>query len=70
MATARLCDAKGCREFATSTIRFTVDRKGEREIDLCGEHGEPVLAMLAHGRQPEGKRRHRAYEPVQYQDRE
>ena len=50
-------------------VTFSIDRKPERELDLCQDCNDKFIQLAKHSRRPAEKRRHRGYAPVNYQDR-
>jgi predicted CXXCH cytochrome family protein len=63
----RTCDA--CNEPAMTRVTFQMDKKPERELDLCQGCHDKFIELAKYSRRPTEKRRHRGYSPVTYQDR-
>lgn len=63
----RTCDA--CGEPAMTRVTFSMDKKPERELDLCQDCNSKFIELAQHSRRPAEKRRHRGYSPVTYEDR-
>ncbi len=63
----RTCDA--CGEPAMTRVVFSIDKKPERELDLCPACNDTFIQLAKHSRRPAEKRRHRGYAPVSFEDR-
>ena len=64
----RMCDI--CESHAVHRIKFSLDNKPEREIDMCPPCHEKFCEQVEeHSRRSSPKRRHRAYRTRTYEDK-